>query len=1685
MKKIFVILLVIAVIISGVFLYIKSRKFNLHLKTIIKKSISTYIGQPVEIGRIKTDIFNSIILSNVKVTESVTYREILTIKKIKIRYSLLKLIKKAGNISQIIRDISFFKPELTIHYTDGKIKITGLEKVLSQDRKTRTCPIPPWKLNFVNGNINIYLKNSVIKVRNFDGNVFLSGYPEIHAKTSFEILDLIKEIKIESNLHILKQDFKALVTGKNLQLKQIGEILAGDMKFSFDSGLSNVYLHIEGNLKNGGGSDTSKNGDGSDTLFLQSIRTVPILRSLQINGEIKIQNAVSGIYRIPEALINVSSDRLKIEKGSLMWGENSLNITGIIKNYLEIPEIMLEANGRISASQLLEKPMIKGEFEVAGAIKGSLNNLTAIGNLFMDSGDISNIHVSQLKTEVSYENGNLRFGSGQVCVADGNLMWEGSWSETGEINIRLLAENLCMSKITGNKKINGKFNSNFAISGNINSPVINANATLQNFIIPGRKFEHLTIKAEYSDLKFILNGFTLDGNYTTHGKFTLSDDNKNINIEEFVFNGQNKEKLKIGGGFSFSPFSTKLIIEALNVDTVNIPGLRSIYGNLEGAVNFRGNFVFNEKETALNGLLQTAELSIGDAKYFLACNIDAMLKNETKKIKISDINLNNYLKGLLEFESAGDKTHLKKSSITVTTADIKELTVLVKRDFRINSGTLDGIFQFKENKGAGKFFIQDLKALNADFGNISCLLTKSGDEIQIKELISTKDAGSFFMHGDVYPIQDIKLNLKGYDLNKRKFDGGLHYIGGWSTLGKYEFKANGDIKLNKKEWPGLSVNGSYINEELNINLNAGDKITGELIAKFDESNSIESDIWVKEFQLQKVLDAFGVSLFAQGLVSGSIKTMGKVKSPLFYFKGTLTQGEWNNIPLSMKLSAEYQAGELNIEKLKGALGKDGYIEVTGGIDSSKCINSVFKIRKFDMSLLKEAGISGSLDTEVRVSGNFSKPVIDIEFDLDNRIKGTLTYSENVIKIKEVEAFYNEGALNLDSGKINLTEPGKLDTDVHSTFKNLKIGPFSILGTAKITGIINTKPLSLRLKIVPENLLINRFNLNTALTAEYNQKTLKLNAEQGIKAEILFNLPENIEVKSLKMSKQGKVIDGNGIYTKERISASIHAENIQINKIIKLFDSPVDYYGKANFDLNVEGTAEAIEAHGQLSIVDGMYKNIKIDSFSSSFSYADGNLKLMDTILSDPRFIDIEVAGTIGEINNLNINVHRFSLSVLENMSDEISKAAGYFKGKFNLRGSVKKPVITGGINLEGGTVVGKDIIGKIRDIECRIVSQQSRFNFSKLKAKWKPGSITGDGYIDVGVKPFKINITIHTEGEKGVSVKIPYLDIPQSTIFGRFLTLPSHGEIKGKVNLYNIAESFHLKSDITLKNTHFTYPPAKSSKKPASTTFFDNIILDIDLSAGESVWYENTYARVKVQGNLNFKQYPGKSIIINGTITSNEGELTYFNRDYRVKEANLKFEDTVEYLDAVAVTDIQRKMEDEMWEDDVIEIIISPSRVADITPRFNSGKYADKTSSEEAMELTIAGVELEGLSQDERNFLLRQEILRAIDANLTSPLVKNILKRTELIDVAKVDVQVEMSPEGINTFMFESAGIELGRYFTDRFYMGYYMEVGGAENKLRLSHELDVLYRLQGSQFLRGRVSEKEKFLGFEQRIKF
>ncbi|MFW6133938.1 MAG: hypothetical protein ACOC5R_00005, partial [Elusimicrobiota bacterium] len=483
--------LIILLFIGGAVLYIKSQKFALDVKEVLCRKLSNYTTYPVEIKKIRTDIFNQFIISKVKVKNPVTSQELLTVEKMTVKYSLLKFFVESRDISSLVREINIYHPQVTVHYTTSSVNVKGIKGTISgSSDDSFSSVLPPWKFNVFDGEINVQNRSRTInRIKDLNGSFSLGGYPEIYVDSSFELEGISENIGVKGNVHTINKELLMKVEGKGINLNKIGEISFGEKKYEFESGLCNVDLKIDGNMYD---------------IFKQP-------EELNVNGDIKILKASSGSFGIPVARLNLSSQRVRIESGVVRWGRNIINVTGMVRDYIKTPYLDINGEGSISSEEIFKNTDIKdirGIFDVKGSVKGPIGNVTAQADLYMKSGEVFNIKADELKTNVKYKNKNIKFGAGSVELADGKLMWEGDWMPKGAINVSMSADGISLSKISGQEKIEGNLDGNLGVKGETESPYVTADITAEDVVIAGRRFEHINIKGNFENDRASIDGFT-------------------------------------------------------------------------------------------------------------------------------------------------------------------------------------------------------------------------------------------------------------------------------------------------------------------------------------------------------------------------------------------------------------------------------------------------------------------------------------------------------------------------------------------------------------------------------------------------------------------------------------------------------------------------------------------------------------------------------------------------------------------------------------------------------------------------------------------------------------------------------------------------------------------------------------------------------------------------------------------------------------------------------------------------------------------------------------------------------------------------------------------------------------------------------------------------------------------------
>ncbi len=1674
-KRVFFIIIVfLLTITAGAYLYVQSREFNEHLKSIIKTTLSDYAGREVKVERISTDIFNRTIISGVRIMDDERKKELISINRIKLSYSLIELFRNIRDPERIISSVTFYGPSITIDATGEKPKIPGLEKMNSGGESKG---LPSWTLRVVRGNAHILLPGEVsYHITSCNGSVFLGGYPELHSRTEFRIEELDGSVNVRGDVNVISGDFSGTLNLNKIKVSDLRDLFPTETAQEFPSANLDASLRFTGNTEE----------------IKRSIS------SLYLYGDMHLRAATWKEFTVPYAKVNISPRRLLVEEGSVGWKNNSLSIRGTIENYLVLPDMDIQLGGTVDTYSALKEigvDAVQGIAEVEGEFKGTAYDHRISGSVFMEKASIGKRKVSKIEIDLNYKEDVLQILSGEFEAAGGRLLVSGSLSASEEIDVRGRIENMALMDIALEDALKGSVDGDISMSGSWEDPFAEIDFSFMGVSAGYKDFGDISLKAEYSSGRISLDGFSLDGKYSLSGSSFYDTQSKTLSEINASINSSEGEGLNVQGEIQMSPARTSLRFKGENIFAGDLPVLRDIYSSGSGTFGFDGSLETEPGKLFIESSVTTRNFRLDDVLYSLDGELSALLKDNGKRFYNARINnLNDYLKGMVELEFSDGKYRLGRASADFSRADLAQLAVLLGSPEIITGGYMRGYAEYSEDKRRGEVEIERPSFYGSEFDSARTRLSFAGNAVNLVSMVLESGPGRAEFTGEVYPEQNINMFVSNFDLYDRIMSFTGKYSGAWSSI--YNFTASAeDIVIDGWEFDDIELSGESDEKEFKINFESKPSITASLTAGSGPEGKLSGNIDIKDIDASAVADTAGLSHEISGALNGKVEISGTKRVPEFSYTSRLSDGRFEGVSISLESYGHYSPGILRLDEIKGSIGENGNLSASGSYENEK-LDFSYSVKNFSVPEHLKDNISALIDIEGNIGGSRN----DIKIDYNKQARDIKTaglsaksfsshgrYSGKELIIESGRIGFDTGALSILSGTVSSGQGKMLDLILSIRLENLRAGPAALLGRASVKGYINPETVDFKADISPETLIINRYRVDKPFTIQKSDRKIQLRAREGIESDIKLLPDSAIEIESIRMRHADVRLAGDGFYSNGSFNGSFEGRGIEINNIMRLLNSESDIKGRAAINIQLNADDSGLKASGNINIPELSYRELELNNINSRFTYDSGEVYLEETHIRDPRYIDLSAAGKLGDDSDFEIKINRLSLSVLESISREITHTSGYFQGEFAVKGEMSDPRIEGYAELVGGSLRGESLFDEISRINCRISADGSRLVVENMKARWAPGSVSAEGYMDFSSSPFEVDILVNTEGDRGVNIRVPYLDIPQSAIFGRQLNLPSQGEPSGSFRFYTEGEEKHIKGDILLSNAHFTYPPAQEIQAPETpdASFLDEVYLKIKLTAGRAVWYENTFARARASGSLIFEKEPSGPLLVNGVMHSDQGNVNFFNRDFRVREVRVIFEDGREYIEGTAATTVRRRIDDDIPEDDEIEMRISRSRIADMEPQFSSARFAEITTSREATELAMAGARLEDLTSEERNMLMRRELLRAIDANLTSPLVQNILRQADIVDVAKVDIKFEEDPE-LEALQLRGAGLRLGRHLTDRFYMGYYIEYGAAiHNPLRLSHELDMSYRMRESQFLRGRISDEEQFLGIEQRFRF
>ncbi|NIM03058.1 hypothetical protein GTN66_02770 [bacterium] len=979
------------------------------------------------------------------------------------------------------------------------------------------------------------------------------------------------------------------------------------------------------------------------------------------------------------------------------------------------------------------------------------------------------------------------------------------------------------------------------------------------------------------------------------------------------------------------------------------------------------------------------------------------------------------------------------------------------------------------------------------------------------------------------------------------FTGKLAWKKDWVIRGSFSGK---DFKYSGEPLGMIDVDLLLKRELINFSsFRWGNDLKGNFSIELAEQKTISGGIEVDTVKVPSILRlifAPGQEKSFLNNINGKLYSkillQGLLENPQIKGYVDIERGVFSTTNFLFKSTFDYNAREINLESAELKFVPGGRVLAKGKIDFNKPepweINVAMEHLQFGklQSLLGEKNLNtfGEVNGNLRLHGAFARPRLKAELESENLGVNslhidTLKTEFRMEKVTEkederVELVFDSFQAGFGKSLLRLAREGRVEFSLSrklaefslfSEVRNINLAKMSIFGSAEVSGVaeFSTGSPVLEVKLSTRDLWVNRHNFESAkLRLSYRDRKLfflpMAKETFQLLGEIDFERVDSFNIKLLEFFEgKDKLVSINGnadlsgpidltVQGREgRIAASLLGELLNVK---------IPLTGKSGFDLKLSRASikkekgkfyDSLQMEGRIDIAKGSIGNLLFDDFYAVVKTDGDSINLRELAINKKEEYRIKCQGTIpypkeekdGREIDLSLEVFDSRAGMLRVLTREIRDAKGQLEALVHITGTLQQPLMNGYFRVQEATVYGREIFKRIDDLTCDISVKDSNIVINRLNGKVEKGEMDLKGKVTLaGWKVDKLDLVFENKKDYGIPLKIPFLKIPQSSIFGRLISeVPCSLELKGKIHVYGTSQSYDLVGAIEVENAQFTYPPRTEDTKDLNLDFLMPAVWNLQVKAGKNAWYKNRFAEVQVQGSMTLTG-PSEELTVNGTLTAVKGEINYLEATFNVKEATVECINDELFLQVRAECPV---------EGDTIMLVVERGKWGKIKPKFSS--RSDPEMSEQQALVKATGLDSLTLSSQEGDALLRRELLKLIDSSLASPLIKSILKSLGMVDVVKVEANVvektgerltsaEDPEQGEKSSLLEGTKITLGKYLSDKLYLGYKVRFEeGYLNRLELRHELELLYRIRTGTSLRGRLGQEERYLGVERQIRF
>lgn len=424
----------------------------------------------------------------------------------------------------------------------------------------------------------------------------------------------------------------------------------------------------------------------------------------------------------------------------------------------------------------------------------------------------------------------------------------------------------------------------------------------------------------------------------------------------------------------------------------------------------------------------------------------------------------------------------------------------------------------------------------------------------------------------------------------------------------------------------------------------------------------------------------------------------------------------------------------------------------------------------------------------------------------------------------------------------------------------------------------------------------------------------VSARQGV---VRWGQP-GIEIDSIDLGngRGGRVFADGRLPTSGPANLSLIVKDFEVGDLMGLLQSDLDARGLLSVNGTLTGTTAAPTIKGDAAVANAMYRGTTVPDVRTTFDYADVKLAAR----ADATYVGRNIAHVNGTVPinlaisgvtasrlpdapaSVDMRLDSLPLELAGRFTDAISQIQGYARGQAALRGTLRKPDITGDVSLALGQARVNALGITVQQVTGAIRLQGDTIVIDSLTARSR-GRLAirgGIGIAEIAKPSFNLRFD---------AMNARVLDNEQGRVnadaviamTGPFDAIAVNGRARVRDGVFYIPKTDEKQvinaGDPAVFAVIDTTNVLERELVPAQSPFLANLRMNLRLAVDRDTWVRNQEANVEVytEGDLRIDIDRRRQILtLDGVMNTDRGEYEFLSKRFQIKRGTATFVGTQE-----------------------------------------------------------------------------------------------------------------------------------------------------------------------------------------------